>query len=110
MNDNDARDIVILGKESCQHCRSAKEAIADVAERNSNIHWRFIDVDSDEGNKILDEEGYAKNAKMEIPIIKDCKTTKADDGTDKKSCRTIEGWSEKDFIDDMLDNLDLSLD
>ncbi len=101
---SDERDITIIGKNNCEFCRSAKDRVSEMAENNSNIHWRFVDIESDEGDKILDEEGYRHNSKMEIPIIKDCKIEK---DTGKKKCRTIEGWSDEDWLDSQLSGIDL---
>lgn len=98
--DYERRKITLIGRtkdtdddEACPVCKEADDYISSVAKHDNRTTYEKIEADSEEGEKIADEEDVKS-----IPYIKDCKTYD-DGGKERTRCRTIEGFLEDDWSD-----------
>ena len=89
-----SRSITNVGDtEACPICKKSDDYISAVVKHDNRTTYTKIDADSEEGEKIAEEEDIKS-----IPYIKDCKTYK-DGDKERTRCRTIEGFDEGDWSD-----------
>jgi len=79
------------GDKACPVCKEADDFLSSVVKHDNRVKYTKIEVDSDEGQKIAEDEDIDN-----IPYIKDCKTFEKGG---KQKCREIEGYSEDDWSD-----------
>ena len=102
---NFRREIVLVGnKNACGYCFSGDRDLREAAKKNPSIHYRYVPIESEEGERILEEEGVKPerdedgNEIFPMPFIKDCKVNEKGE-TVQNSCRKIEGYKKSDWRD-----------
>lgn len=95
------RDITMTGRtqpseegdKECGLCTEADQFFSDAEKHDNRITYRKIEVDTEEGQKIAEDEDIEA-----LPHIKDCRTFEKGE---KPRCRTIEGWEPQDDFSDL---------
>ena len=99
------RDITVIGRKegphACKYCTAADteipKAIQAAKEKGSTtkFNYKFVDIDSDEGQRIIKDEGLDPEEGFGMPVIKDCKRKEGQE----PSCTVKEGYDDRDWYD-----------
>src|ERR1041384_422394 len=105
MADLKERDITVVGRKegpnACKYCKQADTSIPQAIEEAKgkgstiNYNYKFVDIDSDEGQKIIKDEGLDPEEGFGMPLIKDCKVS----AEGEKNCTVKEGYDDRDWYD-----------
>jgi predicted DCC family thiol-disulfide oxidoreductase YuxK len=88
-------EIVVYGDNDCGVCTETKADLSSHTQGKANIKYRYVDINSDEGQHYLEHKGVKPGQKTSVPHIKACKIETQSDGSTKKKCADVDNYDKK---------------
>lgn len=101
-------EITVYGDSECKVCTESKDDLSSATAGKSNIKFKYVDINSEEGQHFLEHKGIKPGEKTSVPHIQACKTETQPDGSKKKKCAEVDSYDKekwKSIKDDKFPDL-----
>jgi len=101
-------EITVYGDSECKVCTESKDDLSSATAGKSNIKFKYVDINSEEGQHFLEHKGIKPGEKTSVPHIQACKVEQQPDGSKKKKCAEVDSYDKekwKSIKDDKFPDL-----